>query len=171
MVRKRALAAQAKACATTFVAQALARAAACRSRRTMVHLTALVESPDHVCCRYVWRPSDFLERAGTPRMVALPRRWWDRVWLYRRLQAPTWCCNGSYCAWELAFCAFGAPPYFRLRRRVFHRDSYAARDCTTPGDAPLRCHGSGRDAVIAGNAFSRARRPGPGRSRVVVPTV
>ena len=44
-----------------------------------MHLVALVESPEHVCCRYrlaAFRP--FLERAGHRLTFApLPRRWWQ----------------------------------------------------------------------------------------------
>ena len=49
-----------------------------------MHLTALVEHPGHVCCRYrllAFRP--FLETAGhTLELRPLPRRWWSR-WAVR----------------------------------------------------------------------------------------
>ena len=48
--------------------------------RTAMHLTALVDSPDHVCCRYrltAFRP--WLERAGhTMELVSIPSGWFAR---------------------------------------------------------------------------------------------
>src|SRR5437016_1146102 len=46
-----------------------------------VHLTALVDSPEHVCCRYrvaAFRP--FLERAGhSLELYPWPPSWWGRL--------------------------------------------------------------------------------------------
>ena len=53
-----------------------------------MRLVALVESADHVCCRYrlaAFRPA--LEEAGhTLDLVPLPKRWWSRLLLFRRLR-------------------------------------------------------------------------------------
>jgi glycosyltransferase involved in cell wall biosynthesis len=54
-----------------------------------VRLAALVESPDHVCCRYRLRAFEpLLERAGhTLTLIALPRSIWSRWRLFRSLGA------------------------------------------------------------------------------------
>ena len=53
-----------------------------------MHLVALVDSPDHVCCRYrvaAFRP--WLELAGhTLELVPLPKRWPQRWLLFGRLR-------------------------------------------------------------------------------------
>ena len=53
-----------------------------------MRLTALVESPSHVCCRYrltAFRPA--LEKAGhTLELQRLPRRWWSRLRLFHALR-------------------------------------------------------------------------------------
>src|SRR5262249_29951739 len=60
-----------------------------RSRRTAVHLTALVEEPEHVCCRYrvaAYRP--YLERAGhSLELRPRPRRWCEWFRTARELRA------------------------------------------------------------------------------------
>ena len=53
-----------------------------------MRLVALVESPDHVCCRYrvaAYRP--FLEAAGHRLdLRPWPKRWWSRLRLGRALR-------------------------------------------------------------------------------------
>ena len=142
-----------------------------------MHLTALVESPDHVCCRYriaAFRP--FLEQAGhTLELIALPRRWWDRVWLYRRLHGANVVLQRKLLPpWELALLRRSARRLlFDFDDAVFHRDSYAARGIHHAGRmhrfaATVRA----ADAVIAGNAFLAAHAARwAGSARVsVVPT-
>jgi glycosyltransferase involved in cell wall biosynthesis len=53
-----------------------------------VHLIALVERPDHVCCRYrIAAFEPYFERAGhTLEIHALPRRWWSWLRLPQRLE-------------------------------------------------------------------------------------
>jgi glycosyltransferase involved in cell wall biosynthesis len=141
-----------------------------------VHLTALVDSPEHVCCRYrvaAFRP--FLERAGhSLELYPWPRSWWrrfrlpydlqhaDAVLVQRRLLP----------GWQLA----------RLRRAarfllfdcddaVFLRDSYSPRGLHS-GSRQRRFAAVVRaaDAVVAGNAFLRgAALPwtDPGRVHVI----
>lgn len=54
-----------------------------------MHLMALVEHPEHVCCRYrltAFGPA--LQRAGhTLQLLSYPRSWWEWLTLRRRLQA------------------------------------------------------------------------------------
>ncbi len=140
-----------------------------------MHLTALVESPDHVCCRYrlaALRP--FLERAGHAlELVALPRTWWERMWLYRRLHGAAVVLQRKLLSpWELGLLRRSARLlFFDLDDAVFHRDSYAARGLRHGGRmrrfaATVRAC----DAVIAGNDFlaaHAARWAGPARVSVV----
>jgi glycosyltransferase involved in cell wall biosynthesis len=124
-----------------------------------VHLTALVESPRHVCCRYrlaAFRP--WLEQAGHRlELRPLPRRWWswfrlgralrkaDLVILQRKLPA----------AWQRLLLRRAARRLiFDFDDAVFLRDSFS----------PKGLHSAGRrrrfaalvrtaDAVVAGNRF------------------
>ena len=56
-----------------------------------MHLVALVERVDHVCCRYrlaAFRP--YLEQAGhTVEFQALQRSWWGRMLQFRALSGAT----------------------------------------------------------------------------------
>jgi len=144
-----------------------------------VHLVALVESPDHVCCRYrlaAFRPS--LEAAGHRLdLRPWPKRWWSRLRLGRALRGadvvilqrkllPVWLLYLLRCA---------APRLvFDFDDAVFLRDSYS----------PKGLHSASRlhrfmatvetvDAVVAGNQFlaGEAGRWAAGAHRVhVVPT-
>jgi glycosyltransferase involved in cell wall biosynthesis len=124
-----------------------------------VHLTALVESAEHVCCRYrleAFRPH--LERAGHRLEVRpFPRSWWtwlqikhalgatDAVIVQRRLLS----------AWKHALLRRAAPfLLFDFDDAVFLRDSFAAKGL----HSRLRVKRFTRtiahaDVVIAGNAF------------------
>lgn len=141
-----------------------------------MHLTALVESPEHVCCRYrltAFRP--WLERAGHRlQFLSLPRRPWawfgltrtlrdaDAVILQRKLL------NG----WQRFLLRRHARRLlFDFDDAVFLRDSYAAKG--------LHCRrrlqafaGLLRvvDAVVAGNPFLREQAlpwAGPERAYVI----
>jgi glycosyltransferase involved in cell wall biosynthesis len=140
---------------------------------------ALVESPDHVCCRYriaAYRPS--LESAGhTLDLRPWPRRWWSRLRLGRALRGadvvilqrrllPVWLLYLLRCA---------APRLlFDFDDAVFVRDSYSPKG---PHSAS-RLHRfmatvETADAVVAGNDYlaREAARWAPGPDRVhVVPT-
>ncbi|HVS39006.1 MAG TPA: glycosyltransferase family 4 protein [Gemmataceae bacterium] len=126
-----------------------------------MHLTALVDHPDHVCCRYrlaAFRP--YLERAGCSLdLVSLPRRWWGRVWLYRRLHGASVILQRRLLpAWELERLRQAARRLlFDADDAVFLRDSYAARGLHSARRlrrfiATVRAC----DAVVAGNDFLAA---------------
>jgi glycosyltransferase involved in cell wall biosynthesis len=142
-----------------------------------VRLTALVDSPEHVCCRYrlaAFRP--MLERAGHQLdLRPWPRHWWswfllrgelrqaDAVILQRRLLQP----------WQLRLVRRVAPLLiYDFDDAVFLRDSYAVKGLRS--FTRLRRFGaavSAADAVVAGNDFlaeqARAFADGP---VYVVPT-
>ncbi len=142
-----------------------------------MHLTALVESPDHVCCRYrlaAFRP--LLERAGCSLdLVPLPDRWWGRLGLYRRLHGAAVVLQRRLLpAWELDRLRHAARLLlFDLDDAVFLRDSYAPRGLHSARRL-RRFAATARacDAVIAGNAFLAAHAARwAGANRVhVIPT-
>jgi glycosyltransferase involved in cell wall biosynthesis len=143
-----------------------------------VHLTALVEDPDHVCCRYrvaAFRP--WLERAGYRLEVRpRPRHWWhwlrlgrelrhaDAVLLQRRLPQ----------RWQLCLLRRAARRLlFDFDDAVFLRDSYSPRGVHSAARrrrfaAAVRA----ADAVIAGNRFlaEQARRFTAAARVHVIPT-
>jgi glycosyltransferase involved in cell wall biosynthesis len=123
-----------------------------------VHLTALVESQDHVCCRYrlaAFRP--FLEQSGhTLELRPLPRRWWSRLTLARSLRGAVVVLQRKLLpAWELTLLRRAADwLLFDLDDAVFLRDSYSSKGLHHTGRmrrfaAAVRAC----DAVIAGNSF------------------
>jgi glycosyltransferase involved in cell wall biosynthesis len=142
-------------------------------------LVALVQSPDHVCCRYriaAYRPH--LEAGGhTLELRPWPRRWWSRLRLGRALRdadvvilqrklLPVWMLYLLRCA---------APRLvFDFDDAVFLRDSYSPRGL----HSAARLHRfiatiETADLVVAGNQFlaDEAARWLPGTDRVrVVPT-
>jgi glycosyltransferase involved in cell wall biosynthesis len=143
-----------------------------------VHLTALVESAEHVCCRYrleAFRPR--LERAGHRLEVRpFPRSWWtwlqikhalgatDAVIVQRRLLS----------AWKYALLRRAAPfLLFDFDDAVFLRDSFAAKGLHSRRRlkrfARTIAHA---DVVIAGNAFlqDEAARWNNRRCIHVIPT-
>ena len=140
-----------------------------------MYLTALVESQDHVCCRYrlaALRPS--LEHAGhTIELVALPRRPWQRLWVYRRLRGANVILQRKLLPpWEIRLLRWTARSLvFDFDDAVFLRDSYAPKGLYDRRRlrrfaATVRAC----DAVAAGNAFlarSAARWISPGRIYIV----
>lgn len=143
-----------------------------------MHLTALVESPEHVCCRYrltAFRPA--LEAAGhTLELRSWPRSWWERLRIGRQLtdadavilqrRVPP--------AWQLYLIRRAARRLlFDFDDAVFLRDSYAARGLFSAARrrrfaAVVRA----ADAVVAGNAFlqENAEQEKPKRPCIVIPT-
>src|SRR5262245_22327283 len=123
-----------------------------------MRLTALVDSPDHVCCRYRLRAfRSFLKRAGHALdLRPLPQSWWARWRLFRSLRGANVVLQRILLPrWQLALLRRAARYLlFDLDDAVFLRDSYSPRG--------LRC---GRrlhrfattvrqcDAVLAGNRF------------------
>ncbi len=126
-----------------------------------MHVIALVESPQHVCCRFrlaAFRPH--LERAGHHlELRPLPRHWWsqlrvasglrgaDVVVLQRRLLGRL----------PLHFLRSAVPwLVFDFDDAVFLRDSYSRRGLTS-GSRLRRFAAAVRaaDAVVAGNDFLR----------------
>lgn len=143
-----------------------------------MHVTALVESADHVCCRYRLRAygDQFATDGHTLDCVSLPRGWLDRLRLFRAIGAsdvvilqrkllPTWQLRWlRACARRLIFDFDDA---------VFHRDSYAA--------AGLHCPRRRRrfvvtvraaDAVVGGNPWlaEQARLAGAAGPIRVIPS-
>jgi glycosyltransferase involved in cell wall biosynthesis len=143
-----------------------------------LHLVALVDSPDHVCCRYRLRAfvDTFAAAGHSLQLRKLPRDWWGRLRLghdlagadvvivLRRL-LPVWCVR-------------------LLRRRVrrlvfdfddavFLRDSFSGQGLHSPRRRRRFVQiVRASDAIVAGNTWllERAREAGGGGRRVVVPT-
>jgi len=139
-----------------------------------VRLTALVESPDHVCCRY--RLAAFRaawERAGhSLALHSWPRHWWswarlpnsDATIVQRKLPA-RWqlLLLRRACRWLL----------FDFDDALFCRDSYAAKGTHSPRRRrrfAALCRAA--DGIIAGNTFlaAEAKKYSPRGTVSVVPT-
>jgi glycosyltransferase involved in cell wall biosynthesis len=141
-----------------------------------VRLTALVKSAEHVCCRYrlaALRP--FLARAGhTLDLVPLPRRWWSRWALFRRLSGANVILQRYLLPpWQLALLRRHAGRLlFDFDDAVFHRDSYSPRGIhddrrRSRFTATVRAC----DAVVAGNVYLAEEAVRAGARRVhVIPT-
>jgi glycosyltransferase involved in cell wall biosynthesis len=143
-----------------------------------VQLTALVTTPEDVCCRYrvaAFRP--LLEQAGWHLSVRpLPRSWWawaslgkelagaDAVLLLRKLLHPL----------QLYVVRRAAHFFiFDLDDAIFLRDSYARRGLhSARRRRRFRAVASAADAVVAGNDFLReAACEAAGRQHAeVIPT-
>jgi glycosyltransferase involved in cell wall biosynthesis len=142
-----------------------------------VHIVGLVQSVEHVCCRYrltAYRP--FIERAGhTLELRPWPRNWWSRltigqnvrdcdtVIVQRRLPAD----------WQLRLLRRHARRLiFDFDDAVFLRDSYAAKG--THSSSRLRrfkAMAHGADLLIAGNPFLAEQGSRCGAAQVdIVPT-
>jgi len=124
-----------------------------------VHLIALVDSPDHVCCRYRLRAFEphFVRAGHSLELRSLPKNFWDRIHMGSSLQNADAVIvqRKLLSTWQV----------WALRRRVkrlifdiddavWLRDSYAKR-----GHISFRRMNRFRaiarvcDAVIAGNSF------------------
>jgi glycosyltransferase involved in cell wall biosynthesis len=123
--------------------------------------TALVDGPEHVCCRYRLKAfSASFERSGhTLEYVPLPRHWWTRLGLLRRLRNTSVILQRRLLArWELALLRRTARRLvFDFDDAVFLRDSYSPKGLHD-GRRLRRFAATIRacDAVIAGNSFLAA---------------
>ncbi len=124
-----------------------------------MHLTALVEAPEHVCCRYrvaAFRP--LLEQAGhSLELRQRPARWWQWLRLRRELRhADAVLLQRKLVQrWQLYLLRRATRRLlFDYDDAVFLRDSFARRGHRAPGR--LRRFAAivrAADAVIAGNDF------------------
>ncbi len=142
-----------------------------------MHLTALVERPDHVCCRYrlaAFRP--WLEQAGhSLELVPLPRGWFSRWRLFRSLRHANVILQRRLLpGWQLTQLRQSVRfLLFDIDDAVFLRDSYAPQGLQHSG----RLHRfadvvRASDATIAGNRFLQAQacRWAGGNAVHVIPT-
>ena len=126
-----------------------------------MHLTALVQGVDHVCCRYrisAFRP--FLEQAGHQLTIeVLPKNWWQRVQSFTRLRQTEVVIlqRKLMHLWQLYLLRRVSPLLvFDFDDAIFLRNSYSAKGMLSRA----RMHRFGAairaaDAVVAGNAFLR----------------
>jgi glycosyltransferase involved in cell wall biosynthesis len=138
---------------------------------------ALVDRPDHVCCRYRLKAFvPFFERHGhSLDLVSLPPHWWGRLALLRHLRDASVILQRKLLAsWELTLLRQTVRHLvFDFDDAVFLRDSYS----------PKGVHDARRmrrfaatvcasDAVIAGNSFlaAEAARWVPTNRDYVIPT-
>jgi len=123
-----------------------------------MHWIALVDHPEHVCCRYrlaAFRP--VLEQAGhTLELLTIPCHWWSRVGFFHRLRGSNVIVQRRLLAgWQRTLLRRAARRLlFDFDDAVFLRDSFASRG-PHDGRRLRRFAGMVRcaDAVIAGNAF------------------
>jgi glycosyltransferase involved in cell wall biosynthesis len=142
-----------------------------------MHWIALVDGPDHVCCRYRLKAFvPFLQNAGhSLEIVTLPQRWWGRLGLLRRLHNASVILQRKLLAtWELTLLRRTVRHLvFDFDDAVFLRDSYS----------PKGIHDARRlrrfaatvcaaDAVVAGNTYlaAEAARWPPTNRDYVIPT-
>jgi glycosyltransferase involved in cell wall biosynthesis len=126
-----------------------------------VHLTALIENPDHVCCRYrlkAFRP--YLEQAGHQiEFRSLPQRWWSRIGSFRGLSRTDSVIlqRKLLQPWQLYLLGRTVPLLlYDFDDAVFLRDSYAPKGLHDPRrlrrfTATVRA----AEVVVAGNSFLR----------------
>src|SRR5438128_7948627 len=142
-----------------------------------MRLTALVDSPDHVCCRYRFAPfAPLFEAAGHALdLVSLPRRWWSRWRLFRNLRGATVVVQRHLLpGWQLALLRRNVRHLlFDFDDAVFLRDSYSPRGLHHLGRlARFAALVRACDAVVAGNAFlaGQAARFTPSERIHIIPT-
>lgn len=124
-----------------------------------LHLTALVDHPDHVCCRYrlaAFRP---LLAGHSLELRAWPRHWWSWLGLARDLRGADAVIvqRRLLAGWQLTLLRRARRLLFDFDDAVFLRDSYAPKGL----HSGRRCRRfaammRAADAVIAGNSFLAA---------------
>jgi glycosyltransferase involved in cell wall biosynthesis len=127
-----------------------------------VHLTAIVDSPDHVCCRYrlaAFRPA--LEAAGHAlQLLPWPKSWWSRLFIGRTLRSADVVIlqRRLLPRWQIRLVRRAARLLvFDFDDAVFLRDSYAVRGLNSAGRLQrFRATVQAADAVVAGNVFLAA---------------
>ncbi|VTS08360.1 glycosyltransferase family 4 protein [Tuwongella immobilis] len=143
-----------------------------------MHLVALVESPEHVCCRYRLRAfMPVWDRAGhTLELRSLPRGWWDKLALGRDLvHADAVIVQRKLLhPWQISLL------HRRVKRLIFDyddavwsRDSYSKRGFTDLRRLTrFRAMVKSSDLVIAGNRYlaDQARQWVPADQVQVIPT-
>ncbi len=140
-----------------------------------MQLIALVDTPDHVCCRYrlaAFRPH--LEEAGhSLDLLPLPRRWWSRWALFRRLRGACVILQRRLLpGWQLSLLRQACRRLiFDFDDAVFLRDSYSSCGLHDPRRLRrFRASARACDAVVAGNGFladQAARWAGSDRVHVI----
>ncbi len=143
-----------------------------------MQLTALIEDPEHVCCRYRLAAfAPYLAAAGYHlELRPLPRSWlgWLRLGSDLRRAQAVILQRKLLSGWQLHLIRRGAARLvFDFDDAIFLRDSYAPRGWRSEGRrrrfaAMMRA----ADAVVAGNAFLQewARLRGGARQAPLVPT-
>jgi glycosyltransferase involved in cell wall biosynthesis len=143
-----------------------------------VHVTAIVNSPDHVCCRYRLRAFEpaLAEAGHVIEYRARPSDWWSRLWSGRGLaQADVVILQRRLLPrWELLLLRRAAKRLiFDLDDAVFLRDSYSPKGGTS-ARRHLRFRATVRaaDSVVAGNRWlcEQVRAAGAARTVVRIPT-
>lgn len=143
-----------------------------------MHLTALVDNPNHVCCRYrlsAFEP--FLQAAGHRLTLAsLPSSWLGRLKFWRSLASSDAVIlqRKLLSAWDLHFLARAARCLiFDFDDAIFLHDSYSSRAMKSPSrwrrfEAIVRKAA----AVTAGNRFlcNEAMRAFSGSRTTFIPT-
>lgn len=142
-----------------------------------MRLVALVESPDHVCCRYrlaAFRPH--LEAAGhTLDLAPLPRGWFGRLRLFHALRSADAVVLQRKLLPPLQLAALRRSArrlVFDFDDAVWLRDSYHPRGLTSRWRAGrFRRTVAAADLVVAGNGFLATAGRQAGADRVVtIPT-
>jgi glycosyltransferase involved in cell wall biosynthesis len=140
-----------------------------------VHISALIENPQHVCCRYRLRAiRPCLEQAGhNLSLYSLPRRWWQRLQLAEALPTSNILIQRRLLSrWEIQRLRRKAKNlFFDFDDAVWLRDSFSGR--------PLHSRHRERrfllqirqmDYAIAGNQFLAANARPFVRHVQVIPT-
>jgi glycosyltransferase involved in cell wall biosynthesis len=128
-----------------------------------VHLTALVEGSDHVCCRYrvaAFRP--YLERAGHQlEIVELPKQWWRRIQMFRSLERADAVVlqRKLMQRWQIYMLRRAARMLvYDLDDAVFLRNSYSPKGLLSRARASrFKAMIGASDATVVGNAFLREK--------------